>query len=301
MSTTMMIQDIFNKDPECGFALRGDVYMWNMFRAATRNWIESEQNTDHQVAMLEKMIRELYEKSTGRKMEGCGVDTVEFFWRVGYGMSKGGIQREWWIEKGLPLLKRRLEDFVGDCTNGKRKIYVIESDIAKREEDVVVCPSNTELNPSGGVGHAIFEAAGNDFMKEVRDLPVNSDGNRCNVGRVVTTGHGNLKCRCVFHTVAPNCQRGFSSMAEGDLHSCYVEIFIKAEKLQSESVAIPSIGTGKNAIPIKEAARIAAAAVIRESIVHPDRKFVFCIQDRDAAAEYKSAISSESKRCLKTS
>ena len=33
----MNYQTIFDEDPDEGFALRGDVYMWNMMRAAMRN------------------------------------------------------------------------------------------------------------------------------------------------------------------------------------------------------------------------------------------------------------------------
>lgn len=292
MNSVKMIQDIFNRDPECGWALRGDIYLWNMFRAATRNWLELGHDTDHLTRTLEKMIREIYKKATGHKLEGRGVDSVDLFGEVGYGMSKGAIQRDWWIEKGMPLLKERLEEFVGDCTNGRRKVYVIGSDITKRTEDAIVCPSNTKLSPTGGVGGAIFKAAGEDFAKEVRALPLNDNGNRCDEGQVVKTGHGNLKCRFVYHTVAPNCQRDKSAV-EG-LHENYVEIFLAAEHDKVESVAIPSIGTGKNAAPIDEAAKIAAETVLRETVVHPERKFVFCIPDEETANAYRNAITEAS-------
>ena len=284
-----MFQDIFNNDPECGWALRGDIYLWNMFRAATRNWIPpGVTSTDGKNKALEQMIRELYQKATGQVLEGRGVDSVELFGEVGYGMSKGAIQREWWIEKAMPLLKKRLEDFDGDCTDGKRNIIVIESDITKRDEDVIVCPSNTELNPSGGVGGAIFSAAGEELLMEVRGLPLDKSGNRCNEGCVVKTRSGNLKSRFVYHTVAPNCQRDKSNVSSLDTN--YISIFLQAEHDDVNSVAIPSIGTGKNAAPVEEAARIAAEAILRETVVHPSRKFVFCIPDHQIAEAYRAAI-----------
>ena len=289
MTSEKMFQDIFNKDPECGWALRGDIYLWNMFRAATRNWLDPDTtNADSLNDTLEKMIRELYKKATRQELEGRGVDCVDLFGEVGYGMSKGAIQREWWIEKAIPLLKKRLEDFVGDCTNGKRNIFVIESDITKQDTDVIVCPSNTELNPNGGVGGAIFKAAGEDFMKEVRALPLNENGNRCDEGRIVKTGAGNLKCRFVYHTVAPNCQRDKTAV-EG-LHSNYVEICLAIAHNDIKSIAIPSIGTGKNGAPIKEAAKIAAELIVRQSQIDKDVKFVFCIPDHETAEEYRKAI-----------
>jgi len=216
------------------------------------------------------------------------VDSVPLFEEVGYGMSKGAIQREWWIGKGIPILKKRLEDYAGDCTDGKHRVFVIEADITKRDEDVIVCPSNTELNPTGGVGAAIFKAAGKAFVSEVHGIPLNKNGNRCDVEGLVKTGAGELKCRFVYHTVAPNCQRDKSAVS--GLHTIYVSMFSAAERDGIGSVASPSIGTGKNAAPIEEAAKIAAEAVLRETVVHPARKLVFCIPDHDRAEAYRKAI-----------
>ena len=106
----MNYQTIFDEDPEVGFALRGDVYMWNMMRAATRNnLLSGPEQKDKLQDELETMVKRVYKATTGQDLVGTGMDRVPLFEKVGYGMSKGICCREWWIEKGLPLLKRRLE------------------------------------------------------------------------------------------------------------------------------------------------------------------------------------------------
>jgi len=101
----MNYQTIFDEDPEDGFALRGDVYMWNMMRAATRNnLLSSPDQKDNLQEELEAMVRHVYQTVTGQALVGKGEDLVPLFEKVGYGMSKGVCCREWWIETGLPRL-----------------------------------------------------------------------------------------------------------------------------------------------------------------------------------------------------
>lgn len=107
-------QSIFDKDPECGFQLRGDVYMWNMLRAATGNWPGGyEDDVDALQRRIEEMVTTLYRIATGVELSGEGEYCVPFFEKIGYGMSKGNCSREWWISSALPLLKQRARDLVG--------------------------------------------------------------------------------------------------------------------------------------------------------------------------------------------
>ena len=59
----MNYQTIFDEDPDDGFALRGDVYMWNMMRAATRNNLlsspDQKDNLQEELARLKEEIRDL--------------------------------------------------------------------------------------------------------------------------------------------------------------------------------------------------------------------------------------------------
>jgi len=289
--TDNKFQHIFDKDPECGFGLRGDVYMWNMLRAATRNnLIAGETDIDGLQANLEKMVQELYSLTTGKKFSGKGEDKVPLFMKVGYGMSKGLCCREWWINKGLPLLKERLDRLVGDCTQGKRNILVLQTDILNRSCDVMVSPSNTTLLPIGGLGGIIRKAAGDAINLEIKDLPKNANGERCPEGEVRVTGAGNLKCKYIFHAVGPNCQRGVTAEAKDRLMNCYRQVSELAERYHCQSIAVPSIGTGKYAFPIDEAAKIAADIFVRDSHAHPERNFIFCIPDVKTADAFREAF-----------
>ena len=287
----MNYQSIFDKDPECEFPLRGDVYFWNTLRAATRNHlVGSTYDIDSLSQSLEEMVEILYKLSTGVRLVGSGQDKVPFFYKVGYGMSKGYLCREWWREKALPLLKARLENLVGDCTNGKLNILVLQTDIVKRAEEAVVCPSNVRLSPTGGVGAAIMKAAGPCVGEEVCSIREDEDGSRCPMGDARLTRAGDLACKFLIHTVGPNCQRGVTNAARGTLRDCYLSVCKIAQRQNLSSVAIPSIGTGKNAFPIREAAKIAAEVFVRECHVHPDHKFVFCIPEEKTAGLFRAAF-----------
>ncbi len=299
--TDFKFQHIFDKDPECGFELRGDIYLWNMFRAATRNHlISGEYDIDGLQSDLEKMVRSLYQLATGKKLSGKGQDKIPFFFKVGYGMSKGLCCREWWIDKALPILNERLDNIVGDCTKGKRNILILQTDILKRSCDAIVSPSNTTLLPTGGLGGAIRKAAGDNLNVEIKRLPKNSNGERCAEGDVRVTGAGSLKCKHIFHAVGPNCQRGVTQEAKDNLKNCYRKVALAAQQNDCATIAIPSIATGKYAFPIADAATIAAEVFVRESMVHPQRKFVFCIPDEKTAVEFRNAIGKVSdKMCVK--
>ena len=284
-------QSIFDKDPECGFPLRGDVYFWNTLRAATRNHlVGSTYDIDSLSQNLEEMVVNLYKLSTGVGLVGKGQDKVGYFCKVGYGMSKGYLCREWWRERALPLLKARLESLVGDCTNGKLNILLLQTDIVKRAEEAVVCPSNVRLAPTGGVAAAIVKAVGRSVCEEVRSIREDEDGFRCPIGAARLTRVGNLACKFLIHTVAPNCQRGVTNAARNTLRDCYLAVCKIAQEQNLASVAVPSIGTGKNAFPVREAATIAAEVFVRECHVNPCRKSVFCIPDEKTARQFLTAF-----------
>lgn len=285
-------QAIFDKDPEDGFPLRGDVYLWNMYRAAVRNNMLSRwHDIDALRNELRQMVFELYKLATGKNLaKGDATDGVDFFAKVGYGMSKGCISRAWWRETALPLLEARLENLVGDCTDGACNLLVLETDIVKRTEEAIVCPTNGQMAPTGGVGGALLKAAGPSVSAECRSVYKDEHGDRCPEGECRATRAGDLRCKHLLHTVAPNCQRGATEGAKDSLKSCYFAVLIKADQFGVSSVAFPSIGTGKNSFPVARAAEVAAEAVIRECHVHPDRKIVFCIPDHKTANVYRAAF-----------
>lgn len=285
---TKKTQNIFNDDPPKGWGLRGDVFFWNLLRSVV--WNKGIESADY----LARIIDETYRRITGHSIREPGkyeeFDFVKLFSDVGYGMSKGSISRHWWIEKGMPILQERLEMYVGDCTYGKHKIAVVRADITKRSETVVVNPANVFLEPGGGVSGAIAKAAGGEFVRACSDVPKDGNGERCPVGGLRVTPAGNMKCRFIYNTVAPNCQRGVGVEGHGKLRSCYLSIFNKIHSEEIKSIALPSIGTGKLAYPIDDAAEVAAGVIVRACRVDPDLKVVICCADSKTVAAYKNRI-----------
>ncbi len=63
-----------------------------------------------------------------------------------------------------------------------------------------MCTANTKLDLSRGViAQRMSELAGPGLQKDCRTK------GKASIGDIIVTGSGNLKCKHVFHAVAPNC------------------------------------------------------------------------------------------------
>ena len=191
----------------------------------------------------------------------------------------------------IPLLRERFERLVGDCTDGLFDIRVLLDDITKRTEDIIVNPTNSQLRPGGGVCGAIHKAAGPELATVCSHTEVNAKGVRCQEGDAVITDAFKLRCKKVCHVVPPNAQRGVTESAKGALHNCYFNAMYQLRNEAScKSIAFPSVGTGKLAFPVKDAAEIAAEVICRECVVNKELKVVFCLQDNNLVNVYKDAF-----------
>lgn len=79
----LTIQSIFDEDPEGGFPLRGDPYLWNILRARMHGWVDpSIASPDTKIEdvhdELDKIVMDMYKKTTGKKLEGEGGDLCKF-------------------------------------------------------------------------------------------------------------------------------------------------------------------------------------------------------------------------------
>ena len=105
---------IFDKDPECGWGLRGDAYLWNLLRAKMGSCVPP--NTAEGFCRL---IEDIYEEITGASLsepgrlsdDGREEDSVSFFKDVG-GESCGWVSRVKWREEIVPILVKR---FRAEC------------------------------------------------------------------------------------------------------------------------------------------------------------------------------------------
>lgn len=122
------------------------------------------------------------------------------------------------------------------------QLDVVRGDITLERVDAVVNAANSSLLGGGGVDGAIHAAAGEDLLRECRDLRATSLPDGLPVGQAVATGAGRLPARWVIHTVGPNWHRG-----ERDhelLASCFRSSLEVAHGLHARSVAFPAISAG---------------------------------------------------------
>lgn len=109
------VAKIFDKDPECGWGLRGDPYLWNLLRAKMGSGVPPKS-----VEEFKTMVEQIYEKTTGVSVSntqqlsvaGEEEDFVPMFKDIGFGASAGWISRVTWRERIIPIL---IERFKAEC------------------------------------------------------------------------------------------------------------------------------------------------------------------------------------------
>ena len=136
-------------------------------------------------------------------------------------------------------------------------IKLVSGDITKIPEvEAIVNAANTSLEMGGGVCGAIFRAAGNELIKECKEI------GGCNTGEAVITQGYNLPNKYVIHTVGPRYTTGENREAE-KLKSAYYESLKLAKIKGIRKIAFPSISTGIYRFPVEEGAEIALNTPIK--------------------------------------
>lgn len=156
--------------------------------------------------------------------------------------------REYFRNNGIPKAPSPCDSLKGTYSG----IWVDDRDITLSECECIVNAANETLLGGSGVDGAIHRAAGPELRKECASL------GGCNVGEAKLTGGYRLNAKYIIHTVGPkypteNCQE--------NLIKCYKESLDLARKHEINSIAFPSISTGKFSYPKKEACEIAVKTV----------------------------------------
>ncbi len=97
----MKLSTIFKDKPK-RWGFRGDPYFWDYLkeRAETMEWISPDE--------LEQWIRREYFSLSGKALTDEYMDFAVIEQFAHGGMSSGGVDNQWWVKEGIPLLQSRL-------------------------------------------------------------------------------------------------------------------------------------------------------------------------------------------------
>ncbi|MBO6054157.1 MAG: hypothetical protein J6P31_01415 [Oscillospiraceae bacterium] len=97
----MKLSIIFKEKPK-RWGFRGDPYFWDYLKQLAE---DMELITPDE---LEQWIKEEYLSLSGKALTDTYMDFAVIRQFAHGGMSSGGVDNQWWMEEGIPLLKSRL-------------------------------------------------------------------------------------------------------------------------------------------------------------------------------------------------
>jgi O-acetyl-ADP-ribose deacetylase len=139
---------------------------------------------------------------------------------------------------------------------GKTTLRLVTGDIADQDTDAVVTAAHWRLNKGMGTDGTIHSKGGPRIYEECQRI------GGCRIGDAVITNGGNLTARYVIHAVGPVWQGGDEHEPEL-LASAYRRSLEVAVQQSLQSISFPSISTGAFVYPIRLAAPIALATIIK--------------------------------------
>jgi O-acetyl-ADP-ribose deacetylase (regulator of RNase III) len=126
-------------------------------------------------------------------------------------------------------------------------IKLVKGDIAQIEADAIVNAANNHLWMGSGVAGAIKREGGLEIEEEaVKKGPIP-------IGEAVATTAGRLKAKYVIHAAGMGSDLQTNKMK---IKNATRNSLLRADELELESIAFPSIGTGVGGFPVNEAASI---------------------------------------------
>ena len=165
---------------------------------------------------------------------------------------------------------------------GSFNVYTVQGNIAKVNVDVIVNPTNRQLQVGSGVSAAIFKEAGEGLEEVCDDLAPIKEGQA-----VITDA---FKCRASYiaHVAGPvySCNR---ELAKKLLYDAYTNAIKKADQLEAFTIAFPSISNGIFGFPEWYSAKVALKA-IRDYKPKHLRIVLFCNIDEETCKVYDKLV-----------
>lgn len=167
------------------------------------------------------------------------------------------------------------------------RIEVLQGDLTEMEVDAIVNAANNDLKLGGGVAGAIRRKGGPAIQEECDRIGTIPLG-----GAAITTG-GELKARNVIHAASMELGGRTTALT---LRSSTAHALRIAAQNELKTIALPAVGTGIAAFPVKECAEI----MLQEAKRHLEgetsiQKIYFVLFDQQALDAFKSALKTLSK------
>jgi O-acetyl-ADP-ribose deacetylase len=146
------------------------------------------------------------------------------------------------------------------CDLQKARLELVQGDITLADTEAIANAANSALMRGGGVDGAIHRAAGPKLQEALDRVRETLPGHSLATGKAVLTDGFDLPARYVIHCVGPIYDRE-GAKAPALLAGAYREALALCQQHEITSISFPSISTGVYGYPVREAARVALAAV----------------------------------------
>lgn len=164
-------------------------------------------------------------------------------------------------------------------------ISTLKGNISMLDFDLIVDPTNRQIQPMQGVSAQIFNQAGMQMRQATQSL------NGLEVGKTKMTEAFKLPCKAVIHTCGPRYIDGTQNEDEY-LAACYwnsmslAYSYMKDHHMDSINIAFPCISTGINGYPNHEACLIAIQTIKRLMNKYPETKAIHVCFVCDKTEDY---------------
>jgi O-acetyl-ADP-ribose deacetylase (regulator of RNase III) len=152
------------------------------------------------------------------------------------------------------------------------EIKIQKGDITKVQAEAIVNPANSYGWMGGGSAMAIIKKGGVEIEREVKDkAPLE-------IGQAVATKAGKLPYKYVIH--APTMISPTEKAQPYNVQMSVLGALILADDLKLKSIAMPGMGTGVGAFPVKEAAQVMIEEIKKFTPLHLEQVILIDLNEK---------------------